>query len=255
MSSRRREKRLKTLGFAGLGVLALATIGAVGSVALAPEPAPPVSGQVASYYSSPPVVTPPKQLPVMAVVGDSFASTGSDDWPSRTARCASYRVSISGSRSTGFVNPGISAPYGDPERMRAVTAEAPEVVIFESAYNDARGAETRPEKVQQAAIDTINAYRQGAPNAKYVILGPFPTDRVVGGPNITNNVAALKAAAAATGATHILPSLEWQPSTAYTKSDLAHPNEKGHRYLTSKLLVALRDAGVITATGGCEKML
>lgn len=255
MSSRRREKRLKTLGFVGLGVLTLATFGAVGSVSLAPEPAPPISDQVALYYSSPPVVSPPPQRPVMAIVGDSFASTGSDDWPARTARCASYRAAISGARSSGFVNPGVSAPYGAPERMNAVTTEIPEVVIFETASNDARGAETRPERVQQAAIDAINSYRHLAPNAKYVILGPFPTDRVVGGPNIANNVAALSAAAAATGATHIVPSLEWQPTTAYTKTDLAHPNEKGHRYLTSKLLVALHGSGIIDSMGGCENML
>lgn len=231
----------------------LALVPALALVGCAFDAPPPVTDKVAEYYSNPPTQSAPPILPVMAVVGDSFASNGPDDWPARTARCAGYRVAISGVRSSGFVNPGILAPFGDPARMHEVTAETPGVVIFESAYNDARNAETRPQQVKEAAIEAINAYKKVAPNAKYVILGPFPTDRFAG-PNIANNAAMLQEAAAATGATHILPSLEWQPTTEYTKSDLAHPNEKGHRHLTSKLLVALRESGTIMTTSGCENL-
>jgi hypothetical protein len=211
------------------------------------------SPDAATYTPSAPKIAKFPDQPRMAIVGDSFASTAPDDWGPRTARCAGYRSVISGVRSSGFYNPGISVKYGDPIRMNAVTKDKPEVVIFETAYNDARRAETNPEWIEKSAIDTIEAYRKVVPKAKFVIFGPFPTDRF-DGPNVTNNIAALRAAAAATGALHIVPTLAWQPTIAHTDADLAHPSDKGHRFLAGKLLVALRDAGVITSTGGCENL-
>jgi lysophospholipase L1-like esterase len=252
-NAKARPRRLSA-GLATLIGLSVAAAGVGGyAVYRSTEPSAEAAAQAAAFKPSKATIAAAPDLPAMAIVGDSFASTGSDDWGPRTARCAGYFPYISGARSSGFLNPGISQPYGGADRMEAVTAEIPKVVIFESAYNDARFAETRPEKVQQAAIDTINAYKKVAPDAKYVILGPFPTERFKG-PDITNNVAALQAAAAATGATHILPSADWMPGLDYLKDDLSHPNAKGNRYLASKLLVALRDAKVITSTGGCEKL-
>lgn len=57
-SSQRREDRLKTLGYVGLGVLALTTVGIVGAVALAPAPQESVSSQVQSYYEGRATATP-----------------------------------------------------------------------------------------------------------------------------------------------------------------------------------------------------
>lgn len=212
------------------------------------------AADAATYTPSAPSIAKFPDLPVMAIVGDSFASSAPNDWAPRTARCAGYEPVISSVISSGFYNPGRGVKYGHPSRLNVVTKDRPEIVIFETAYNDARRAETDPDWIEKSAIETIEAYRKVVPKAKFVILGPFPTDRFHG-PNVTNNIAALNAAAAATGALHIVPTLAWQPTTEHTDADLAHPSDKGHRFLAGKLLLALRDNGVIESTGGCENLM
>lgn len=215
------------------------------------EPPPPVSDKVAEYYSNPPTRT-AETLPVMAILGDSFASPLPDDWPSRTARCAGHSLALSGVRSSGFYSTGIQVNFGHPDRMNEVTKDKPRIVIFETAYNDARKAETDPAAVENAIVTAIERYKTVVPDAHFVIVGPFTTERFVNNSlDTTNNRAVIISAAAKTGATHIEP-IGWQPSTDYTDADLTHPNDRGHRYIAAQLVKALHEKGMIEFTGGCE---
>lgn len=67
MSSR--PKRLKTLGNVGLAVLAAATLGVVGAVALTPQPSPPVSDTVASAYAQGTQLATPTPAPPRGLAG------------------------------------------------------------------------------------------------------------------------------------------------------------------------------------------
>lgn len=252
MSKRRRANRLKVAANVGLAALAIGTAAVVAIVVTTPHVQPPVSEKVEKYLANQPAAGIRTELPYMAIIGDSFASDGAKDWPKLTAECSKYRLSLSGVRSSGFFSEGLGVPYGDPSRLNPVLANKPEIVIFESAYNDAKQAIKDPASVEQAAVAAIEAARAQVPKAKFVIVGPFPPERFAG-PDVTNNKAALEAAAKTTGATY-LSALEWQPTDDLVKEDKAHPNAKGHLVITADLLIGLRDNGLITTTSGCEKV-
>lgn len=247
----RRRIKASTIG---LAVLVLLTGGAVAATELQMrQPPPPATAQAAEYLATVPATpTPAPVLPVMSIVGDSFALADSDAWPKRTARCAGYQTQLSGVRGSGFVAAGEDVPYGSPKRVAAVTKKAPSIIILETAYNDSWRADYEPETVEKAITETIKAYKASAPKAKIVVVGPFNTEDVKS-PGINNNKAALETAAKAAGVTYI-DAMKWLPSPEYIGPDGKHPSTKGHRYIAGQLLVALKNQGIIKTTSGCENL-
>lgn len=220
-----------------------------GALVLADRTPPPTSQKVQDYLATASATTAKTKAPGMAVVGDSYSIAKTDGWFRRTSFCTRHSLAFSGVAGSGFVNPGESVPFGSPTRISAVTESSPDIVIFQTAYGDSAAARRDPALVEQATVDTINAYKKVAPKAKYVILGPF-APAGVNTSGIPNNLAALKAAAERTGATHI-SGLSWLPTPDLLGATLKQPNDKGHRRITAHLVDSLKAKGLIESTGGC----
>lgn len=226
---------------------------AVGLSACSIHEVPTVSDKVADYYSNPPTVQ-AVEWPMMAIVGDSFAvDERGTSWMRRTAWCAAHQVTVSGGLGTGFWNDGDNiGNYRDPDRMNPVLAGQPRLVILESSYNDSFRAERYQDEVRDAIVQTVDAYRAIVPDAKFVIVGPIWAQK----PNtvgVENNRLAMREAAAIAGVTYI-DAIDWLPNPGFTGTDGKHPNEQGHMKLTAELIVALKDAGLVETTGGCESL-
>lgn len=183
----------------------------------------------------------------IAVVGDSFTSDQDMWWPDRVGNCTAQPITTSGVGGSGFFNPGSGESFGAESRRETIVAANPDVVIFETAYNDSWRAEWDQETVRQAVVDTVTAYRSELPEAQFVIVGPFWSEspEPVG---IQNNQDALESASKELGVTYI-DATGWLQDESELGNDGRHPNTEGHKVIAQNVIEELVAAGIAERSG------
>jgi acyl-CoA thioesterase-1 len=174
-----------------------------------------------------------------AFLGDSYTVGVGDDERGGYVRPVAERLEWEplafGQAGTGYVNPGATEPGSAPylDRVPAVIAAAPEVVIVQGSTNDAR----RPEDIRAAALAVFTALRDGLPEARIIAVGPVlpPIESPDDVRRVTDAVAA---AAATAGVPFMDPVAEgWLPfgNVALYDGDLLHPSPAGYDEFAARL--------------------
>ena len=261
-SGARRRLRPALLGAAvvagvGLGAAALAGRSETGPGG-APERAQETSSGPGTSAPAPGAVVSPSDppaspetlapAPLLAFLGDSLTvGVGAPvdrGYAWQTAELLGWPIAVvDGVSGSGFLAPGGGLPM--PDRVDAVVAAGPDVVVVAGGTNDVFGAYD-PADVQAAASALLTDLRAGLPDATVVVLGPFPTSlEEVAAPSPTRD--AVRAAAEAGGA-EFVDAVEIVASVVtsdadwdrYVSADGLHPNEVGYGVLAGALAARLR---------------
>lgn len=215
---------------------------------------PPVSDQVASYYSNPPtakVTQPLKFKPVPAgsavlIMGDSYVQGyGADDMKAQgyaylLGQSYGWNTTVDAVGRTGFWSGG-GVDRTDPntykeriDRLGAGGELKPALVIFQGSQNDypATAAE-----LSAKVHETVGAVNRFWPEAQVVVIGPAAP--LPNGSSLRNVNQTDYRAASEVNAFFINPlgdrwmTEENSPGFAFT--DGWHVNTAGHAYLASKI--------------------
>lgn len=149
---------------------------------------------------------------------------------------------VDGVSGSGFLAPGGGEPM--PDRVPAVVAARPDVVVVAGGTNDVFWG-FPPREVERAAAGLLADLRAGLPDARVVVLGPLPTSfEEVRQPNPTRE--AVRAAAQAAGveyldagelvAAAVTQEAQWD---AYISDDGLHPNEVGYGVMADAIAAEL----------------
>jgi acyl-CoA thioesterase-1 len=177
-------------------------------------------------------------------LGDSCtAGLGSDGrgYVAATAAQLGWEAVAAGQSGTGYVDPGTApgqAVYG--ERVAAVAAQDPDVVVVQGSTNDAGAGDA----VGPAASAVYAELQQLLPEAEIVVLGPLAPPAVEPAQLVAVRNA-LAAAASQAGLPFIDPiTADWlQPVAGLYTSDGLHPNDAGYDRIAAELASELRDLG------------
>ncbi|MGY2080191.1 SGNH/GDSL hydrolase family protein [Modestobacter sp. SYSU DS0657] len=178
----------------------------------------------------------------VAFLGDSYTEgVGSSDgagYVSSTAHALGIVPIVFAEGGTGYVNPGDDpgeSTYG--ERVAAVVAAKPDVVVVQGGTNDHAAP---AERIADAASAVFAGLRAGLPDAVLVVLGP------VNPPDLPREAvrevdAALAAAAEASDAVYIDALGEgWlEPADVHFGVGDTHPNDRGYSELADRLVADL----------------
>ena len=152
--SRTRARRGLPWKYIALGLLAVAVI-AVSSVAMFMRPDPPAS---AVSYTPPP---PAPELPIVAVIGDSYTAGNSyggmnaKNW-TKVARADLYaggqsmNLVVRGLGAAGYATPG-TAKLKFSQVVESIMGPKTDVVVMVGSRNDMNA---KPEAVRQASAET-----------------------------------------------------------------------------------------------------
>jgi lysophospholipase L1-like esterase len=239
---------------AGLGLGAAALAGRSPS---APE-VDGASGQVQDRAATPvpsgpatdvPPAAPASEVaPRIAFLGDSLTE-GVGAPPERgyawqTAERLGWPIAVvEGVAGSGFLAPGAGLPM--PDRVAAVLAADPDVVVVAGGTNDAFQG-FAPADVGAAAGRLLGELRAARPDTTILVLGPFPTTlEAATAADPTSD--AVRAAAEAAGAdfvdarelvaTAVTDPDQWE---RYISADGLHPNELGYGVMADALAAELR---------------
>lgn len=216
---------------------------------IAPPPSAPISLQVSSAHA----------YPTFAVLGDSYAEGYGPGWASGWVRLLSDRMCwtlmpASGEHGAGIQHgTGFTTAGPEPgmarylDRVAAVTAGSPEVVLVEGGLND-QGAPTS-EEITDAAARTFTAVKERIGTGTVIAIGPLMTYGPYTVPEEVNRVsAAIAAAADAVGIPYIDPVDEqWLADPQMFSTDQVHPNRDGYREYTRRLMDKLNLIGLTSA--------
>ena len=232
------------------GILALSVAALLLTGCATNEP-PSVSQKVQDYYdqmvtsqSANPASKPTTKPVVAAFLGDSFtAGVGASQgggYADLLVRNMNWQAKMFAQGGTGYTNPGQPAEKETafPERVPAVVAAAPNVVIVQGGINDGS-----PQATAEAAEETFTALRAGLPQAKIIAVGPvvapkFPASKVE---PIRDVIAA---AAAKHGVTFVDPIAEGWLANEQLFFDGVHPTQEGHAIIATKIREALAKNGI-----------
>ncbi|MBE1547980.1 lysophospholipase L1-like esterase [Mycobacterium sp. OAS707] len=219
---------------------------------ITPPPSAPVSLEVPAGQA----------YPTFAVLGDSYAEGYGPGWASGWVRLLSDRMCWTLTPASGEHGAGIQHGTGfttagrDPgtarylDRVPAVTAGKPDVVLVEGGLND-QGAPTS-EEITAIAARTFTAIKERIPTGTVVAIGPLMTTGQYTVPEELRRVsAALAAAAGEAGIPYISPIDEQWLATDPNmfSSDEIHPNRDGYREFTRRLMDDLKTIGL---TSSCK---
>jgi lysophospholipase L1-like esterase len=181
--------------------------------------------------------------PSIAFFGDSLTegigAPSGRGYAWQTAELLDWPVAVvDGVSGSGFLAPGRGRPM--PERVAAVVASDPDVVVVAGGTNDAfQGYDAAA--IQAAATDVLTGLRAGLPDATIVVLGPFTSALVSGVPDGAA-VDAVRAAATAADldfipASDIVGDALDDPLAAsrLLSADGLHPNEDGYAVMADEL--------------------
>ncbi|MFD8949002.1 SGNH/GDSL hydrolase family protein [Streptomyces xanthophaeus] len=205
----------------------------------------------------------PTQGGRLAVLGDSISDGsahntggGTGTWVQRAARLlGTTDVWEQGRGATGYIAVGTTANFGT-RAPADIVAWAPDRLIVWGGYNDVSGND---QLVIRAAADALYAQiRQGLPACETFIVGCWaPTGTPA--PSIVATDETLRAAAASAGLPFVSPVtgtiyaangqavvthgpwITTGNASTYVGSDLVHPTDAGHFYLSRRIVAALRE--------------
>lgn len=127
----------------------------------------------------------PRRVPTLAIVGASFtAGTGPDNpelaWAVVLARLLRWNAVIIGVPGAGYVAPGIDnrGPVESMLTQERLRGLAPDVVIIQAGYDDARWPLARESRRVRAAVGLI---RQQAPRARVAFITVFTRSAIATG--------------------------------------------------------------------------
>ena len=247
---------------AGLGLGAAAFAGRPDGTpgtrtAAAPTAGASPTGPASPATPPPPDVTPDvtPDAPRIAFLGDSL-TVGVGAPPERgyawqTAQSLGWPIAVvDGVSGSGFLAAGGGRPM--PDRVPAVVAAEPDVVVVAGGSNDVFGGYDA-DAVGDAAAELLTELRAGLPDATVVVLGPFPTSLgAVDSPDPIRD--AVREATQAAGAqwvdagsvvaSVVSTDADWG---RYVSADGLHPNEQGYRAIADALAAELAP---LTGHGG-----
>lgn len=226
----------------GLALVAIVA-GALAWQALQPAPPPAIADRPAWSPEDFEATPQGDRLPKLAIMGDSWSGgTGADPsgsehgYPGRTADILGWPYKVFGAGGTGYTrgNSNGEGPYAD--RVDALIAYAPDVVVVQGSSNDYQSAGPA---IQTAASDVYARIRTALPDAKIFVLGVFDSP---GSKLEQMNVsrAAVSAAAAANGAEWIDGNAAGWLNVATDFADGFHPNNDGHQKVADNIAPILR---------------
>jgi lysophospholipase L1-like esterase len=145
-------------------------------------------------------------------------------------------ATVDGVSGSGYLASGAGRPL--PERVWGIVRVDPDVVVVSGGNNDAFQG-FAPQDVRPAAEQTFRALAAGLPDARIVVLGPFPTSpAALSSPDAMNQ--AVRAAAKAVGveyvdARQVVDDVPLSMVGDYLSADGLHPNEAGHEAIATEL--------------------
>jgi acyl-CoA thioesterase-1 len=250
-------------GSAGKGrligsIVVMGVIALVGGVVWANQSdriTPPPSAPISLELSRAP------KYPTFAVLGDNYATGWGPGWSSGWVRLLGDRMcwtvmpvsregGVGAEGGTGFTTAGPEprmARY--PDRVTAVTAGSPQVVLVEGGLND-QGAPTSQE-INDAATRTFTAVKERIGTGTVIAIGPLLTPSPDTVPEEVARVSgAIAAAAEAVGIPYIDPVAEhWLNDRGLFGADLVHPNTDGYREYAQRLIDKFKHIGLAS---GCK---
>jgi lysophospholipase L1-like esterase len=173
---------------------------------------------------------------LIAFLGDSYTQgmylpDPLQAFPYVAAQDRGDRALVDGVGGSGYISQGPCLDGALLNRVDAVTADRPAVVVVQAGIND----RLRPAaEVTSAAIAVLEAVKVRAPQARVLVVGPFapPAAR---GAALDRTAEAVRAAAGSAGATFVDPRA-W---TFTTLPDQLHPDAAGHRLIGDRLAAVL----------------
>jgi acyl-CoA thioesterase I len=216
---------------------------------ITPPPSPPISLELSQA---------PKH-PTFAVLGDNYAAGYGPGWSSSWVRLLGDRMCWSLMPASGANGAGVEGGTGFttagpdpgtesyPDRVAAVTAGSPQVVLVEGGLND-QGAPMSQE-ITDAAARTFAAAKELIGTGTVIAIGPLLTPAPSTVPEEVERVSgAIAAAAQAVGIPYIDPVAEqWLADPRMFGADQVHPNTDGYREYTRRLMDRLKVIGLASA--------
>jgi acyl-CoA thioesterase-1 len=212
----------------------------------------PLSATTEGPPISPAVLVPAGNLPVLLVIGASFAAGVGVDlmpqlaWPGILGNRINYRVVVSADPGAGFINRGDGGlgPFSQLLARVDVATLKPALVLIQGGHNDA-GVNTTEEKGAVASL--FQTIRHEAPQARIGLLGFFDTNRIGPAPlSILNTDSAIVSAARS-----VVPDLlVFDPLTSHWVfpriRDHLHPTSAGHKKIAGYVAGGLLRDGIIS---------
>jgi acyl-CoA thioesterase I len=235
MSSRRRRARLKTFGFVGLAVLAVAAIGITTAVALTPPPKVDTS----SFTPAPVRIEHPK---VAAFVGDSLtAGSGVTKieyrWSTLVANYFGWGEQNLAQGGTGYVRTGGQASCKQdfcpafPARVPDIAKINPDVVFILGGRNDAI---LQTADVYPAVKKFYTDLRAALPNVTIIAVSTFWDNRdAPASVPALNDV--IRAEVQAVGGTFIDVGEPYAGKPELIGKDGVHPTDEGYALLAKTI--------------------
>jgi acyl-CoA thioesterase-1 len=215
-------------------------------------PALPLSASTEGPPIPAAVSIPAGNLPVLLVIGASFAAGVGVDlmpqlaWPGILGNRINYRVVVSADPGAGFINRGDGGlgPFSQLLARVDVATLKPALVLIQGGHNDA-GVNTTEEK--KAVASLFQTIHREAPQARIGLLGFFDTSRIGPAPvYILNTDSAIVSAARS-----VLPNLlVFDPLTSHWVfpriRDHLHPTPAGHKKIAGYVAGGLIRDGIVT---------
>jgi lysophospholipase L1-like esterase len=245
LSSRRRaRRRIRIIAAWAAGVVAAAAVAGVVILALGVNAPKAVSAET---FTPSPIGK--SFVPGLLVIGDSFSGgsdmggTGKDGWPSLvqsgyTKGGARLQLNLLERGGAGYVTKGIIHETFLESYKGNAFANQDVAVVFGGLNDSDKSAAA----VGAAASALYADIRKASPDVPLIVVGPaWPNNQPI--PNTLEVRDAIKAAAAAAGATFIDPIADgWFAEPGLIGADHTHPTNDGHKLMAEKLSPAITAA-------------
>lgn len=193
----------------------------------------------------------PAGMPLLAVIGASFAAgVGSDGphegWPYQVGRIEGWRVVVSADPGAGFVNPGIGhhGPFSRLAGRLGLARLNPSIVIVQGGYNDVGRPPAAVAAQVTALVDTI---RRSAPRARLGLISVFSLRAGPTRTAVALDHTIIGAARRADPSVVVFDPLAEHWVFPRIADDL-HPSPAGHVWIATRIAQGLRTSTVRSTT-------
>ncbi|WP_369140025.1 SGNH/GDSL hydrolase family protein [Modestobacter versicolor] len=186
---------------------------------------------------------PSAAAPVAVFLGDSHTAASDDGggYALRTAAAMGWTPVLEGVGATGYATTNGSGGGTYAERLEAVVAAAPDVVVVQGSINDVHSP---PAAVRSGADAVYGELARRLPGSDVVVVGPPAAPGVPEAAVLAVRDEVQRAAAAA-GVLFLDPVAGgWLAPADGKYADPYHPNDVGYAVFADQLVAALRAAGL-----------